>query len=288
MTGPAGSLTLCATPIGNLGDITFRALEALRGADVILAEDTRRTAVLLRHHGIRGELTSYHEHNEVARTAWVLERLRQGASVVLVSDAGTPGLADPGFRLVRAAIAAGVPVSALPGASALLPALTLSGLPTHRFAFHGFVPRTAGERRAAFREALEAPLTSVWYESPRRLPATLRGMREAGYGARPAAVARELTKLHEEVLRGTVEQLAERFAAGPPRGEVVLCVGPRPVVAADADDAVEEVLRLVRAGTPLSTAAATVAHQVGASRRDLYARALDRRDGVRGPNGPNI
>lgn len=283
MTGSAGSLTLCATPIGNLGDITLRALDTLRNADVILAEDTRRTAVLLRHHGIRGELTSYHEHNEAARIPWVLERLRQGARVVLVSDAGTPGLADPGFRLVRAAIAAGISMSVLPGASALLPALTLSGLPTHRFAFHGFVPRTVGERRSAFQEALESPLTAVWYESPRRLPATLRGMRDAGYGARPAAVARELTKLHEEVVRGTVEELAERFAASPPRGEVVLCVGPPVAVAANTDGALEEVLRLVRAGTPLSTAAATVAHQMGASRRDLYARALDRRDGPKGP-----
>ena len=269
---------LCPTPIGNLADITLRALEALQHADFVLAEDTRRTLILLRHHGIAAELHSYHEHNEAERTPWALERLRQGARVVLVSDAGTPGIADPGFRLVRAAIDHGIPVTALPGASALLPALTLSGLPTHRFAFYGFVPRPARVRRAALQAALDLPLTAVWYESPQRLTATLRDMVEAGYGERPAAVARELTKLHEEVRRGTVAELAQYWSALPPRGEIVLLVGPADAAPAmDVEDAVEEVLRLVDAGAALPAATALVARRGGLSRRRLYAETVGRR-----------
>ena len=275
----AGGLVLCPTPIGNLGDITLRALDALRRADVVLAEDTRRTLTLLRHHGIAAELQSYHEHNEEERTPWALERLRQGACLVLVSDAGTPGIADPGFRLVRAAIDQGIPVTALPGASALLPALTLSGLPTHRFAFYGFVPRPARLRRAAVRAALDLPLTSVWYESPQRLPTTLRDMVEAGYGERAAAVARELTKVYEEVRRGSVAELAQYWGEAPPRGEIVLCVGPAPAAPTmDVEDAVTEVLRLVGTGASLPAATAAVAHRGGLSRRRLYAEAVGRRD----------
>lgn len=277
-------MVLCPTPIGNLGDITLRALEELRGADLILAEDTRHTAGLLRHYDIHRPMWSYHDHNEQQRAAAALQRLQAGQRLVLVSDAGTPGLADPGFRLVRAAIAAGVEVTALPGPSALLPALTTSGLPTHSFAFFGFVPRGPGERATAFRAALALPLTTVWYESPHRLVATLQAMCALGYGNRNGAVARELTKLHEEVARGTVTALTDRFVKTPPAGEVVLLVGPDEELGmSDLADARVAVEKRRSEGESLSRAVARVAVEFGVSRRALYAQVLaDERDGEAG------
>lgn len=220
-----GTLYLCATPIGNLGDITLRALEVLRGADVVLAEDTRRTGTLLKEHGIRAPLMSFHDHNEAERVPQVIGLLEQGRRVVLVSDAGSPLLADPGFRLVREVVARGLPVTALPGASALLPALALSALPPHPFLFLGFLPRKAGQRRRLLAEAAALPWTVVCYEAPHRLLEALDDLAEVAGRDRPVAVARELTKRFEEVVRGTVSEVADRFRTQPPRGELVLVFG---------------------------------------------------------------
>lgn len=272
---------LCSTPIGNLRDITLRALDELRAADIILSEDTRRTAVLLNHHGIRSTLLSYHEHNEAERLRDVRRLLVQGSHLVAVSDAGTPSVADPGYRLLHAALEAGAEVTALPGPSAFLPALVLSGLPMHAFAFYGFLPRTFAQRDAMVREALSRPMTGVWYESPRRLPGSLSRMCALGYGHRHAVVARELTKLHEEVIRGTVAELAARVSVDAPRGEIVLCIGPETGIGHPPESgmliAVDEVMHLCAEGTALSRAVAEVAATLGMPKRPLYVAALARR-----------
>ena len=278
----SGSLQLCASPIGNLGDITYRAVAALRAADLILAEDTRRTAGLLHHYGlpVAGRLRSFHDHNERERTQAALERVRSGASVVLVTDAGMPTVADPGFHLVRAAIEAEVPVHVLPGPSAVVAAVALSGLALHQFAFYGFLPRRSGERAAALRAALARPLTAVWFEAPHRLPATLRAIVVAGFGVRRVAVARELTKVHEEVVRGLAQELAERYAAGTVRGEVTLCVEGAEAAVAMADNetqwgsALGRINGLRATGMGLAAAVASVARDTGLSRRELYRRAV--------------
>jgi len=218
-----GTLHLVATPIGNLEDVTLRALRVLREADVVLAEDTRRTRILLDRHGIPARPRALHAHNEAAREREVLAALGEGREVALVSDAGTPLVSDPGQRLVAAALRAGHRVEPVPGASALLAALTASGLATARFAFLGFLPRRAGQRASLLEAYRGRPETLVLFESPRRIAATLRALADA-LGERPAAVARELTKLHEEVARGTLGELAERFAAGA-RGEITVVVG---------------------------------------------------------------
>lgn len=220
-----GQLFLCATPIGNLADVTLRALDVLGRADLILAEDTRQTAKLLRHHGIDRPLLSFHDHNESARLPRVLELLEQGQQVVLVSDAGSPLVADPGFRLVREAIARGLPVTALPGPSAVLPAIALSGLPPYPFLFVGFLPRRPGPRRRLLASLGGQPWTLVFFESPHRLVASLTDIRDALGAGRPVAVARELTKRFEEVVRGTVEEVLTRFSREAPRGELVVVVG---------------------------------------------------------------
>ena len=271
---------LCPTPVGNLADITLRALAELSSADLILAEDTRRTAVLLRHHGIAAAVASLHDHNEDERSGGVIERLRRGQRIAVCSDAGTPLLADPGFRLVRAVLDAGLGVTALPGPSALLPALTLSGLPIHRFAFLGFLPRPPAALRTALAEGLALPMTVAWYESPLRLGRALEQLADLGAGARRAAVARELSKLHEEVARGTVAELAERYGGNPPRGEVVLLVGPPdPVSAADAWQGAMADIRAARAaGESPSRAVASAAGRWGVDRRALYAEACGRGD----------
>jgi 16S rRNA (cytidine1402-2'-O)-methyltransferase len=255
----------------------MRVADELRCADVILAEDTRRTSVLLRHLGVGTPMLSFHEHNEARRLPEVVARLQAGERLALVSDAGTPGLADPGYRLVRAAIDVGAAVTALPGPSALLAAVVLSGLPLHRFAFLGFVPRGAEARRAALTEALELPMTAVWYESPRRLAATLSAARDLGHGGRPAAVARELTKLHEEVVRATVGDLADRYAAETPRGEIVLMIGPASAPKATEEvweAALDEVAARRRAGESLTRAVSAVSGLRGVDRRALYAAVV--------------
>ena len=272
-----GTLFLVATPIGNLEDVTLRALRVLREAQLVLAEDTRRTRILLERHAIAARPVSLHAHNEAARIAHVLSVLEAGGSAALVSDAGTPLVSDPGERLVAAAIEAGHAVVAVPGASAVLAALSVSGLPAAPFAFAGFLPRRARERDAWLEAWRDRPETLVLFESPRRLAATLRAMTDI-LGGRPACVARELTKLHEEVARGSLSELAERFAKGA-RGEVTLVVGGRssglaeraPRPPADLDAAIRTALA---SGESTSQLASRLAPLCGVPRRDVYARAV--------------
>lgn len=224
---PEGILLICATPVGNLGDVTLRVLAALREADLVLCEDTRQTRKLLDRYGITARLVSFHEHNERERMPAVLTWLREGRRVALVSDAGTPLLSDPGFPLVRACLAEGLPVTVLPGPVAFVPALILSGLPAVPFAFLGFLPRKGGGRRRLLEVMAAGELTTAFYESPRRLVATLAELETAVGPERRVAVARELTKVHEEVVRGTVAQVRARLGAAPVRGECVVVVGPK-------------------------------------------------------------
>jgi 16S rRNA (cytidine1402-2'-O)-methyltransferase len=271
-------LAVCATPIGNLDDVTLRVLDELREAELVLAEDTRRSRVLLRRHGIDTPLRSYHEHNEAARTRELLPRLVGGARVALVSDAGLPGIADPGMLLIREALAAGVPVTVLPGPSAVETALVASGLAAERYLFVGFLPRKAADRDSLWRELAPWRWPVVAFESPQRLPATLRSLAEA-LPRRELAVCRELTKRFEEVARGTAVELAGRFDS-PPKGEITVVLGPDDGGAGGEDagasgsDAVEAVAELVAAGTPRRLAADVVARLTGAARNDLYRRSL--------------
>ena len=267
-------LAVCATPIGNLEDVTLRVLDELRSADLVLAEDTRHTRTLLARHGIDAALLSYHEHNEAARVAELLPRLRAGERIALVSDAGLPGLSDPGLRLVRAARDAGVAVTVLPGPSAPATAVVASGLGDGRFAFVGFLPRKDAERRRLWRMLDAFDGAVVAFESPRRLAASLRSLAELD-PAREVAVCRELTKKFEEVARGTAAELAERFGE-PPRGEITLVLAPPGKVpdAADAAAALAAVAELVAAGTPRRVAADVVARLTGAPRNALYRGTL--------------
>jgi 16S rRNA (cytidine1402-2'-O)-methyltransferase len=265
-------LLVCATPIGNLEDVTLRVLAALRGADVVLCEDTRHTRVLLERHGIDARLMSYHEHNEAARTADVLPRLERGEQVALVSDAGMPGVSDPGARLVRAALDAGIEVSVLPGPSAVETALVSSGLVGERYEFVGFLPRSAKALAALWDSLADRSWPVVAFESPQRLPATLRSL-AAFEPARPVAVCRELTKRFEEIARGTAAELAQRFADAP-KGEVTLVVGGGGGRAVDEAAALAAVGELVDAGVPRRRAAELVASLTGASRNALYRGSL--------------
>jgi 16S rRNA (cytidine1402-2'-O)-methyltransferase len=272
-----GTLYLVATPIGNLEDVTLRALRVLREADVVYAEDTRRTRLLLDRHAIPARPRSLHEHNEVARTAEVLAALYAAKSVALVSDAGTPLVSDPGGRLVAAAIVAGHTVVPIPGASAVLAALVASGLAPEPFAFLGFLPRKAGERDRLLATWRDRPETLVLFESPRRLGATLRALADA-FGDRPACVARELTKVHEELARGTLRGLATRFADGA-RGEIAIVVGGAPEADASADSLDAKIEALARAGLHPKDIAAALARDSGVPKRDVYARAVKAREG---------
>ena len=267
-------LAVCATPIGNLEDVTLRVLAELREADMILCEDTRHTRGLLQRHGIEATLVSYHEHNEAQRTAEMLPRLEAGERVALVSDAGLPGVSDPGGRLVRAALEAGVPVTVLPGPSAVETALVASGLVAEQYRFVGFLPR--GERALAvlWAELQAWPWPVVAFESAQRLPATLRSL-AAAQPEREAAVCRELTKRFEEVARGTAAELADRFAE-PPKGEITLVLGSGTVEGDGGDDqaAVAAVAELVEAGLPRRRAVAVVARLTGVPRNRLYGRSL--------------
>ncbi|MBW2361589.1 MAG: 16S rRNA (cytidine(1402)-2'-O)-methyltransferase [Deltaproteobacteria bacterium] len=268
-------LCLVATPIGNLEDVTLRALRVLREASLVLAEDTRRTRKLLDRHGIDRTPLSLHAHNEAARVGRVLAVLAEGGDVALVSDAGTPLVSDPGERLLTAVVEAGHPVTAVPGPSAVLAALTLAGLGTERFSFLGFLPRKAGARRALLERVATAEETLVLFESPQRLAATLAEL-ATRLGERRACVARELTKLHEEVARGSLDELAERFADGA-RGEVTLVVaGAQPAPAPAVDDLDDEIrARLASGETPRDVAARLA--RPGLSRRDVYARVNELR-----------
>jgi len=266
---------LVSTPIGNLGDITPRAIEALRGADLVLCEDTRHTARLLAAIGVSAKLRPLHEHNEDASIPALLEMLRRGTRIALVSDAGVPLVSDPGYRLVRAAIAAGLPVRAVPGANAAVTALVLSGLPPLPFLVLGFPPPRQAARRAGFgviRAAERAGLsaTLIWYEAPHRLAATLADMADA-FGERPVAVARELTKRFEEVRRGSLPEIAAHYAANAVRGEVTIVLGPPEH--ADHEN-LDGRLRSALATHSVKDAAALVAAATRLPRKLVYARAL--------------
>jgi len=275
---PDGRLVVCATPIGNLGDVTLRVLETLRAADMVEAEDTRVTRKLFGRYEIRTPLESYHAKNLERRTPEVVARVASGQVVALVSDAGTPGVSDPGAHLVDACLAAGLTVEVLPGASAILAALVASGLPTHAFYFGGFLPRKAGERRRALESLSALEATLVFYESPRRTAATLATLAEV-FPGRAAVVARELTKLYEEVARGEVGELSAAFAERELKGEVVLLVGPpargTSQATADPDDVRAKVEAAVAGGASRKDAVREVAALTGLPRNEVYRIALE-------------
>jgi 16S rRNA (cytidine1402-2'-O)-methyltransferase len=279
MTGP-GALVLVATPIGNLGDLSPRAVEALRTADVIAAEDTRRTRALLTHAGISAgrRLRAVHGHNEGARAAAIVEDVHAGRRVAYVTDAGMPGVSDPGERLVRACVDAGLPVEVVPGPSAALTALVLSGLATARFAFDGFLPRKGRERDDRIEAIEREERTTILFESPHRLAATLTDLAKACGEQRRVAVARELTKLHEEVWRGTLSEAAAHFDRAP-RGEMVIVLEPGVAVDVEASDAdlAQQALVLVDEGLPTRVAADRLAARCGVSRRRAYDAVIAQR-----------
>jgi len=264
-----GTLYVVATPIGNLEDITLRALRVLREADLIACEDTRQSGKLLAHFGIAKPTLSYHEHNEAARARELIAKLQAGASIALVSDAGTPLVSDPGYRLVTAAIEAGISVIPVPGASALLGALAAAGLPTDAFRFGGFLPAKPSQRRKALEEVQAERCTLVYYEAPHRILETLTDI-ETVLGDRPVVVARELTKLHEEFLRGTATEVRAQLAARPSvKGEITLLIGKGATAAASTpiDQAVRE---LEQQGMPRMDAIKQVARERGLSKREVY------------------
>jgi 16S rRNA (cytidine1402-2'-O)-methyltransferase len=271
-----GTLFLVGTPIGNLGDLAPRAVETLAAVDLIAAEDTRRTGRLLAHlELVDRPLLSFFEGNERERTEDVLRRLRDGATVALVTDGGMPTVSDPGFRLVRACAAEGIDVRVVPGPSAAIAALAISGLPTDRFVFEGFLPRKSGERRARLAALASDPRTIVVFESPKRVQAMLVEALDA-FGDRPAAVARELTKLHEEVLRGRLSELPEVLDAATLKGEIVVVIGGAdPFEPPDPDALVEEARALVAGGIRARDAAKQVAKRHGASANEIYERLLE-------------
>jgi 16S rRNA (cytidine1402-2'-O)-methyltransferase len=274
----AGILRLVGTPIGNLGDLSERAGRAISEADLVACEDTRRTRKLLAHLGAHApRLVSFYEGNERKRIPELLDQLRGGKEVALVSDAGMPGLSDPGYRLVAACVEAGIEVDVVPGPSAAISALVVSGLPTARFSFEGFLSRKAGERRARLAELASDPRTLILFESPRRVAALVENALEA-LGDRRAVVARELTKIHQEVLRGTLSELAAQIGGEELRGEVVVVIeGARPSEVRDLDELGDRVEALTTDGLPRREAAARVAEESGASKRELYEASLRRR-----------
>ncbi|HEY1217597.1 MAG: 16S rRNA (cytidine(1402)-2'-O)-methyltransferase [Bryobacteraceae bacterium] len=269
-----GRLYLVATPIGNLEDITYRAVRVLGEVDLIACEDTRQTRKLLDHYAISKPTISYHEHNEAQRAAELAERLVAGASVALVSDAGMPLVSDPGYRLVRAAIDAGIAVEPIPGPSAALAALAGSGLPTNAFHFAGFLPAKTGQRARALEALKEEPATLIFYEAPHRVLETLEAIAQV-LGLRPVVAARELTKVHEEFLRGTAAEVGAQLAArGSIKGEFTLLVGKAVEPAPDDTPVGEAVEELVRGGAVRMEAIKQVARRRGLSKREVYEQAL--------------
>jgi len=274
-----GGLYVVATPIGNLGDITLRALATLAGADLIACEDTRVSSVLTRHYGITAKLTAYHEHNAASVRPKLLAALAEGKAVALISDAGTPLVSDPGYRLVVEARAAGHKVVPIPGASAVLAALVAAGLPTDAFFFAGFLPPKTVARAKRLKELVAVPATLVFFESPQRVAAALADMRDA-LGDREAVVARELTKAFEETRSGTLASLAAEFAGKPtPKGEIVVVVAPPREEAVSAEDADRLLVSLLKE-KGVSEAASEAAELTGLPRRELYRRALALKDGT--------
>lgn len=271
-----GTLYVCATPIGNLKDITLRVLETLREADVVAAEDTRHSGILFKHYGITTPLTSYHEHNEKGKAQELVARLKEGQAVALISDAGMPGISDPGFEVIRLCREEGIKVDVLPGPNAALTALVLSGMPTSHFLFHGFLPAQAGPRRRALAEFAVLPFTQIFYEAPHRLVAALTEM-EAVMGAREARVVRELTKLHQSVHQGTLTELIAEFKGTPPRGECCIMVAPyeaqRP--SGGPESWRTEVEEAVAAGLARQEAMKEVAKRYGVSKREVYRSLIE-------------
>jgi 16S rRNA (cytidine1402-2'-O)-methyltransferase len=268
----SGTLYLVATPIGNMEDITLRALRILRTVSVIAAEDTRHTRQLLDRHNIQQQLISYFEHNEQARVGPILERLK-ASDVALVSEAGMPGISDPGYDLVRAAIDVGVRVIPIPGASAPIAALAASGLPTDQFTYLGFLPRRSSERRRVLADAGGEKRTLIAFESPHRLVDALEDIRDELGGDRPVVIARELTKIHEEFVRGTAHEALEHFRSHPPKGEVTLLIGSSPAVAPSID-LTERIRELLSEGRSAADVATTVAAEAGVPRRQVYRLLL--------------
>ena len=267
-------LYIVATPIGNLRDMTYRAVDILHSADLIACEDTRVTAKLLAAYDIRTKMTAYHEHNAAKVRPRMIRDLQAGMRIALVSDAGTPLVSDPGYRLVKEVVAAGITVSAIPGASATLTALATAGLPTDKFMFAGFPPPRSARRVTALQSLAGIDATLIFFESARRLAATLTDMHNV-LGPRPAAIARELTKRYEEVRRGTLEELARHYdESGPPLGEVVIVVGPPDSDPITEDADIDILLQGAMTSMSLRDAAATVAEATGRPRREIYARAL--------------
>jgi 16S rRNA (cytidine1402-2'-O)-methyltransferase len=284
----AGRLYVVATPIGNLGDLSERAREILRSVSLIAAEDTRHTGVLLKHFGIQTPQVSLHEHNEQQRSGGIIERLQQGASVALVSDAGTPGINDPGFELVRAAAAAGCEILAVPGPCAAIAALSIGGLPTDRFCFEGFLPARGAARRKRLQSLAAEARTLVLYEAPHRVRETLEDCAAVFGGERSATVAREITKLHETTYRGSLRDLLERADSDADfgRGEIVLLIAGLPQAPADEEGgadghggALDRVLKILLAELPLRQAAHLAAQIVDARGNEAYKRALQLKDG---------
>jgi 16S rRNA (cytidine1402-2'-O)-methyltransferase len=271
-----GTLYVVATPIGNLEDLSFRALRVLREVGVIACEDTRHTRLLLQRHGIVTPLVSYHEHNEAARTPELLRRLQTGVSIALVSDAGTPLLSDPGYTLIRQAIASGVTVVPIPGPSAITAALSVAGLPTDRFVFLGFLPRKSAERRRALSAVAALPWTLVVFEAPQRVVATLRDL-QGTLGDRPVALVRELTKRFEEVRRGTVAEVLNQVQETPPRGEVTLVIAGAAQAPRPGSDPRDDLKTLLASGVPPTDAVREVAQSHGLPRRTVYELALQLR-----------
>ncbi len=271
----SGVLFLVATPIGNLEDITLRALRVLREADLVACEDTRQSHKLLDHYGVQKPVLSYHEHNEEERAPELVEKLREGARIALVSDAGTPLVSDPGYRLVRKAIEAGVRVEAIPGPSAALAALAASGLPTDAFHFAGFLPPRGSQRRKALLRLRDEPATLIFYEAPHRILETLEDI-DAVFGPRPVVLARELTKIHEEYLRGTAAEL--RHAHIPQKGEITILIAKAEQLEIRDDASIPEaVAECMKAGMSRMEALKSVARERGLSKREVY-RAFE--DGV--------
>jgi 16S rRNA (cytidine1402-2'-O)-methyltransferase len=275
--GGPGRIVLAATPIGNVGDASARLVELLATADIVAAEDTRRLHRLVQslNVAVSGRIISYHEHNEATKTAELLEQVRSGKTLVMVTDAGMPAVSDPGFRLVEGAVAAGLTVTAVPGPSAVLTALALSGLPTDRFCFEGFLPRKAGERTARLADLDAERRTMIFFEAPHRLEAMLRALHERFGPDRRAAVCRELTKTYEEVLRGSLREMLQWAEANEVRGEIAVVVAGAPERAPGSpEDGVAAVNELVAKGVRLKEAVAAVAEETRVSKRELYSAVL--------------
>lgn len=270
----SGALYIVPTPIGNLEDITFRAVRVLKEVDLIAAEDTRHSQVLLNHYGIRTPVTSYHEHNERTKARELVERLRQGTSIALLSDAGTPMISDPGYRLVVEAIRAGVQVIPLPGPSAVTAALSAAGLPTDRFGFEGFLPAKKSERRSALEALKKDTKTLIFYEAPHRLKETLADMAEI-FGDREVAIGREISKVHEEFLRGAMRELIAKLEQQNVRGEITLIVqGATSGALVEEDQLISEVRQLADDGMRVKEISELLGARHGISRREVYRLAL--------------